>query len=239
MEYYAGDLETFESMLEAIYGILFAGAAIAELGAIGVVAMTFLVIFAVLVVIGIALYIFKAYAIYSFAKKLNYPRAWIAWIPIKYCRIFVLSDLAGEKRLEFWHGKFKHDDRKLGFWAYVGIDFAGPTIINMLCSIVMLIPVVGMPASCICYVLNLLPLLASAILEYIYFRDILELFKEDKHSNEVTSFVITIIDVLVGGGLARAIYLLTMKKLEPLNRIEYEQEIPNDQEVQYEQVIED
>ena len=147
--------------------------------------------------------------------------------------------MAGEKRLEFWHGKFKHDDRKLGFWAYVGIDFAGPTIINMLCSIVMLIPVVGMPASCICYVLNLLPLLASAILEYIYFRDILELFKEDKHSNEVTSFVITIIDVLVGGGLARAIYLLTMKKLEPLNRIEYEQEIPNDQEVQYEQVIED
>ena len=30
-----------------------------------------------------------------------------------------------------------------------------------------------------------------------------------------------------------------MKKLEPLNKIKYEQEIPNDQEVQYEQVIED
>lgn len=231
---YINQLESLESLFNAIYGILFAGAAIAELGVFGIIAVITLIAAAVVFIIGIVIYIIKSYAISTFAKKLNYAHPWLAWVPIKYFRIYVLADMVGDKRLEFWHGKFKHNDRKISFWAYLGIDLVGPTIINILSSLFMMVPAVGILGSAGCYILGFIPLLACAIIEYIYFRDLLDLFKEDRHSNEVTSFVITLIDAFLGGGLIRAIYLLTMKKAEPLDKVEYEEKEEKEESTQTE-----
>lgn len=197
-----------ESILGSIAGIF----SIASMGATAVFAIIAAVFSAIVVV---ALYIFQSIPVYSLAKKVGLKHAWLSWVPFfhDYFRLFVLCEIAGNKPFVPNLGKFKLENRKLSFLAHIVIKYFGGTIIGVIVTIAStIIPVIGSVSA----ILGFIPAVACAWIEYVYLRDVLDVFKEDKKSNNTTSIVITVIDAILLGDLIRSCYLYTLMKKQPL-----------------------
>ena len=202
------------SSLESIYEDLLYGLGIAELGFAGVLFTIGIIMTILSFVLAIAIWIIEAIPLYKLAKKTARPMPWLAWVPFfsSYFRLYVIADIPGEKEVNLFN-KWKVADRRHAFWGYVGIRLFGGTLIGLLvavCSFV--IPLIGSLSA----VLYLVPAVATAIIEYIFLKDLLDVFKPDIKANNVTSIVITALDNTVTFGLARTVYLYTLLKLDPL-----------------------
>ena len=91
------------------------------------------------VIIAVLTYLFTAFPYYRLGKKAGVKCAWLAWMPIPgldyYCRLYVLSQIPGEKPVTVFGDKFTIPDRFLVFWACIGIRFLGTTLITMLVTV--------------------------------------------------------------------------------------------------------
>ncbi len=208
LEEVLGSLENIMGSAEAIFGGIGAIFSVISTG-ISILVAIITAIFTIIFVI------FHAIPVYSLAKKVGLKYAWLSWIPFfnNYFRLFVISEIAGNKPFVPNLGKFKIENRKLSFLAYVLIkNFAGLIVAVISGVASMVIPIVGS----ISLVLGLIPTAACAWIEYVYLRDLLDIFKEDKKSNNTTSIIITVIDALLPFDLIRTGYLYTLMKKQPL-----------------------
>ena len=180
----------------------------------GVVLTILIIVMIVAFVLSTVTYVLSAFPLYKLAKKLNRPYAWLAWIPVvgAYCRTYVLCDLAGDKELVIIPDKIVIKDRKMSFLIYLGIVILGSAIVGTIIGVLSLIPIIGWFS----YILLLAPIVCAGFMEYAYLRDVLDIFKEDKQSNNTTSIIVTALDCLVTCGIARIVILFTLLKREPI-----------------------
>ena len=166
-------------------------------------------------VVAVVTWVLEAIPIYLLAKKLGREHAWLAWVPIfgAEFRLWVLSDIACEKPFTVYKEKYTIKNRANSFWLYVAIKYFGAAVISAVVGVVSaIIPLIGSVSA----VLMLLPTVACAIIEYVYLRDVLDIFKENNEANKKTSFFITLLDSFVTLGFARIFYLFTLLKCSPL-----------------------
>ena len=167
----------------------------------------------------IAIHIFQTIPVYKLAKKTHRKSAWLAWLPLPFfCldelpRMFVVADIPGNKEAKIL-GKFKFSSRGVAFWVWVGIYFFG----NILWDTVMYIltAVTGGALGILALPLSFVPNVALAWMEYVFLRDVLNMFKEDKKSNNTVAIVCAIIDALIPYRFARAVCLYSIMKKQPL-----------------------
>ena len=212
MDYYVND-SSLDS-LESIYDALYYGLGIAELGVAGVMMMVAIVTAAVSALLALVIWVLEAIPLYKLAKKTERPMPWLAWIPFfsSWFRQYVVADIPGNKPFDVF-GKYKFDDRRTAFWVYLGIRLLGTIIIGLIVSVVsIVIPFIGSFSA----ILYLIPGAAAAIIEYIFLKDLLDVFKPDTKANTTASIVIVLLDTFVTLGLARTVYLYTLLKLDPL-----------------------
>ncbi len=205
-------------VLEEITYALELGTGFASLGVMGIMLIVAAITFIVALVIAIALYIVEAIPLYKLAKKHGRKYAWLAWMPIygKFFRVWVLSDLVPDKEVVLIKDKYVVKDRQQSYWIYLGVDLLGGFVIGMIVFFVSFLPIIGSILGMFVYLLYLIPGVICAYIEYIYLKDLLDVYKEDQKKNQNTSIIVTVLDLFVTGGWARSIYLYTLLKLEPL-----------------------
>ena len=137
-------------------------------------------------------YLICAIPVYSLVKKCNRKSAWMAWIPIfgGLFRSYVLSDIAGDKEFSLFNGKMRFKNRQNVFWIYLCINLLGDTIITVLVSVLSFVPLINVLSP----VLFFVPGVCTSFIEFVYLRDVLDIFGEDKNKNRTVSIVITLLD---------------------------------------------
>lgn len=206
-------LEELAELLSNIENVLFLGSSIASLSISGVMLLITIIGAIISFLVSVALYIFRSIPVYKLAKKAGRKKAWLAWIPLFHScfRTYVLADIAGEKPVSFFNGKITIKSRGMSFLAYLGILIFGNGLITTAIGILNMIPVFGQIAGSFTTLLYLVPSVATAFLEYAYLKDALDLFKENKKSNNTAAIVIVVLDNLVTLGFAQTIYLYTLR----------------------------
>lgn len=201
-------MEALEELFEALSS---------QEGVLAVFLIVFAIIVGVLLLCSIALYIFNAVVVTKLAKKADYKYGALVWIPFVQEIIikWVLMDMAGDKPFSLFGGKITFKDRKISFYILLGISVVN-SILGVIIGVVSSIPVVGV----ILYLIGMIILYAltyaSKLIDYVYLRDVGEIFKENKDGNRTVSIVVTVVDALITGTLARTIYLATMLKCQPV-----------------------
>ena len=182
-------------------------------------------IFAFLV--AVAVYILHAIPVYKLAKKTKTPHAWLAWVPIYsiYFRTFLLANMAGNKPFLLFKGKINIANRRNAFWIYLAVALVGGAVAGMIStvlgSVFSVIPVLGTALGYLTgYALGLLPTVACAFAEYVFLRDVLDMFKPDKSANNTAAIIVTLLDNVVTQGWAQTIWLYTLLKRRPLPKME-------------------
>ena len=211
------DLDALIEQLEDIYEVLFLGSNIASLSISGIMMLVGLIGVLLGAILSVAIYVLEALPIYRVAKKLGRSKAWLAWIPFfgSVFRLYVLCDAAGDKPVSFF-GKVCFKSRTTSFLVYLAIVYFGTALLTVAISILSIIPIIGYLISMLGSILYLIPVVACAFFEYAYLKDVLDLFKADKKSNNTAAIVITVLDSLVTGGIARLIWLYTLWGKTPL-----------------------
>lgn len=171
----------------------------------------FLLVGIPLTVLGLCVYIIEAIALFKLAKNANCKYAWLAWIPLfgGYLRTYLISDIAGNKPFVFFDGKINFQKRINSFWIYLGLGIGG----GLITTIIAMIPLIGLFLSPI---VSLAFSAAIGIMNYVYLKDMLDVFRNDDEKNKTAALIVTLLDCLVTIGFARAIYLCTIMKLDPL-----------------------
>ena len=201
--------------LDSLSAIITAVAGLASLGIAGFLIMAAIIGIIVGLVVAVVTWVLEAIPIFLLAKKVGRDNAWFAWVPIfgAEFRLWVLSYIAGDKPFTVYKEKYTIKNRAYSFWLYVAIKYFGAAVISSVVGVVSaIIPLIGSVSA----VLMLLPAVACAIIEYVYLRDVLDIFKENKEANKKASFFITLLDSFVTLGFARIVYLFTLLKCSPL-----------------------
>ncbi len=211
-----GDYSEFEEIFEIITEGAGSINALLNLGITGVAILIAIISAIVAFVTWVVVYIVGGIPVYTIAKKTNTEGAILAWMPIftSYFREYLLAKMPGNKPFKIFDKKI--ESRSNAFWIYLGIRLAGPTLITIAISIASVIPIAGVFISAFGSMLYLIPPVATAFIEYVFLKDVLDMFKEDEKSNNTTAIVIAVLDALVTGGLAQSIYLYSLIKKEPL-----------------------
>ncbi len=208
------------SQLEEIFEVITEGAgsinALLNLGVTGVTILIAIISAIVAFVTWVVVYIVGGVPVYAIAKKTNTEGAILAWMPIftSYFREYLLAKIPGNKPFKFFDKQI--ESRSNAFWIYLGIRLAGPTVITIAISIASIIPIAGVFIGAFGSLLYLVPPVATAFMEYVFLKDVLDMFKEDKKSNNTTAIVVAVLDAIITGGLAQSIYLYSIIKKEPL-----------------------
>jgi len=210
--------------LEEIYTTLFNSLGIAELGIAGIVLLYTVIIGLISAVFGMLvsflLFVLQSIPLYKISKKMGRKTVYLillSWIPVigGYISTYVLSDVPGNKPVKLT-SKIIISNRLLSFWIYVGISIFGPALITAFVGIASLLPGFGLIIGSVSTMLYLVPTAATAWLEYVYLKDVLDIFNPDQKSNHVAALIVAILDSLVTFGFARAFYLYTVMNKEPL-----------------------
>ncbi len=173
---------------------------------------------AIMAIIGIALYIFNGVVITALSKKTGYKYGYLVWIPFihGYTTLWVLMDMAGDKPFSLFGGKITLKNRRISFYILLGVALVMP-IFGFIIGLISAIPLIGK----IIYIFGMLLIYAISYsmqcINYVYLRDVGELFKKDKVKNRTVSIVVAIIDALFTGNISRTIYLATMLKDHPVD----------------------
>ncbi len=218
-----GDTQEVVSIFDRIIKVLTLGYDLADLGITGIILLISIITAVVGFIFAVVQYLLASFPVYKLAKKLGRKHAILAWIPVlpQYFRMYVIADMAGDKAVSVFNGKITLKNRFTSFWIYLCIAICGNTIVDVLSLFLNFIPGLGMLLSLATTILSLAPTFITALFEYAYFRDMLNIFKADKKSNNTTAIVITVLDVFLFGW-AKVVYLYTMLKLEPITESEAE-----------------
>ena len=212
---YGTAVESSGNSLGDIADILGSVESLASLASAGLSLTIFIIGAIISAVVAIAFYIFHSIPIYSMAKKLGMKYAWLAWMPVFHdlFRLYLLSEMAGDKPCDPGIGNFKIANRRMSLLYYVLIKWLGAAVVSIVVGIASaIIPLLGSVSA----ILGLLPAAACGILEYVYLRDALHLFKEDAKANKTTAIIITAIEAVLHVDFVKTGYLYTLMKKEPL-----------------------
>ena len=208
-------IEQFMDALGSVEGILASIVTIVTFITTGVSVVVGIITAIVSAIVFLVTYVVMAIPLFSLAKKTGSKFAWLAWCPV-FCseaRLFVLCDIAGKKPFDLWGGKIKFENRIMAPLLFLVIKFFGNTLVLAFIAIAStFLPVVGSLSS----ILILVPSIACNIIYYVFTRDILDVFCEDKKSNVTTAVVICVVDAILLCGLARTFYFYTLLKRKPL-----------------------
>ncbi|MBE5939452.1 MAG: hypothetical protein E7266_03550 [Lachnospiraceae bacterium] len=207
--------------LENIFESMFYIKGIAQMGIWGILLTIAIVGVIVSLVISLILFILEAIPVFILARKTGRKSAWLAWIPIlgRYFRLYVISDIPGMEELKLFGDRLKLS-RPISFWIYIGLEVFGSSLIKVIAIVINIIPGLGQLLSAVMWIINLLPNICCAIIEYQYLKDILDIFKEDKKKNNVLAIVLTVLDATVTLGFARTVCLYTLIRKKPIPMIE-------------------
>ncbi len=232
MEYYADPFDGFASVVSTTPLII-------------MFVVLFIMLLALLI-ISLAHYLIESFAFYSISKKIGRKYSFLAFIPIysTYFRMFVFSDIAGQKPFVLTD-KIKTNSRLKSFIIYLLTGVIGGTIISLASGILsstgslissltsimsgssidsalgmilggttgMLFSVIGM---LITGILSLVLNIVLKSIEYVYLKDVFDIYFDNEKDNKKKALIITLLDFFVTMGFARAIYLLVLnKKHEP------------------------
>ena len=226
-----GLIEVITAVLAAIIGLIsVVGTAIASI--LGIASTAFTVIFTVVVAVVAVLMFFLEYLgiaipLFIIGRKVKCKFAWLAWVPVgqSLFAIFVMWKISGKEEFEFWNGKIRIRQGILAVLGYVIVSVFGNGIVTILVGVLNIIPGLGQVASLLAMLLYWIPGIVLGIIEYVYMRDVIRVFKSDDKKCQVHAFVIAVLDRLLIGGWARSIYLITLMGKKPLPK---EQEISPD-----------
>lgn len=208
-------ISQYEGILGDVASILNSVSNIFSVAAMGVSAMVSILVGIVTLLAVLFFYIVHSIPAYALAKKTGVKRPWLVWIPVfhEYFRLFVLCDMAGDKPFHTPIRKFKFENRRLPLLIHIVVKYAAGLLVSIVALVIsMAIPVVGS----VSWLLDLLPLAVCGFIEYVYFYDVLNMFKDDKKSNRIAAIIVAAADGLLLSGLARTIYMYTMLNKTPL-----------------------
>lgn len=191
-------------------------------GGLGVIAMigTFITL-AVSLLVTVAQWILLALPLFALAKKTGRKLGWIAWIPVlgDYCRMFTLSDIPGDKEFVLF-GKLKIKSRILSFVIWAGIALFGSMVWDVVLSLLGgLFSFTGV-GPMISLALSLVPDVALGFMEYVFLRDVLDMFKPDKKSNNTWAIVATVVDAILPWRFVTTVCLFMLMKCDPLPQVQ-------------------
>lgn len=210
------------TQVEDLYALVLAIFGLTELGIVGVVFAWGIVVsifsFIATLVVTIVLYLLEAIPLFVLSRKAKRPSAWLVWVPFfpTYFRMYALCDIVGKKPLFLFSGKLVVENRALVFIAYLGILLFGNALVTVIMTFLNVIPGLGQIMSAMSTLLYLLPWVATAILEYVFLRDALDLFSTKRQNNMLAAIIITVLDNVGTFGFARTLYLYTMLGKKPL-----------------------
>ena len=181
-------------------------------------------------------HIVGAIPVYKIAKKNNVDHAWFAWVPVigGILRSYLVCVMAGDKEFRFFDGElfFKKDNipelfdktlvfknRKISFLIYVAIGVLLNPIISVLVVGFYMFPVIGVVLGGLMSILYVVTPILTIAFDYVYFRDFLYLYKEDKKTVNMIALIVSILDGVVAFGFAKVIYLYTLMNKEPLEKV--------------------
>jgi hypothetical protein len=178
------------------------------------------IILLLVIAIAVAKYIITGYSHSKLAEKLGTDGAY-AWIPVfqQGFTMHLIYQMTGKKRLVIFD-KYVISNGGIAVMLWIFIHYFGISAIQLAAGQLAWVPVVGILMLTAGNLLLLIPLVAEGILEYAYVRDVLNMFSEDKNKNVILAVIIAVADVLIGGGLARAILFMFYLKKEPLSAAE-------------------
>ena len=204
-------ISAFGSFFIALFGIAVQGGTF--LFTIGIYGAVLVGVFAIFV----ARYILTGFAYSKMAEKFNLENRRLAWIPFfqQGIAMYLIYGMTGKKRLVLFD-KYAISNGGVAIALWIGIEYLGMAAMKVAIEEVVWIPVVGVVVLLLSSFLALVPLVAAALLEYAYLRDLLNLFNEDEGKNKVIAVIVAIIDALIPLRLARTILLLCYLKKEPL-----------------------
>ncbi|MBQ6947851.1 MAG: hypothetical protein IJN42_07365 [Clostridia bacterium] len=205
---------TFESLAAIITGIAALFSSALSVAGLAILLITALVS----LVISLVYYLGRAIPTYAIAKKMNCSLAWLVWIPVfqDVLCVFVLYRISGKEDFTLLDGKFSIKQGNLVMLGYTLLYFFGGTIVTIIIALLNTFPVVGQVAGLLTSLAYLVPPVAMGIIEYVYLRDVLSLFKTDIKTVQTHSFIIAILDMLITAGFARSVYLFTLRKSTPV-----------------------
>ncbi len=209
------DIQDIIELIRESGDLVTALANLLEMGIAGVILAVSIISFIASALFNLAVWILEAIPVYSISKKLGRPYAWLAWVPVfgAEFRLWVLCDMPANKPVVLFQNKGILRNRTSSFWIYLAIAYLGAAVISTLVAVIsVFIPVIGSLSA----VLMLIPTVACAYFEYIYLRDVLDIFKPDKKSNSTNAIVVTVLDTLFTAGFARVFILYTIMKKKPL-----------------------
>ena len=187
------------------------------------------IVFGVLAVLGVIGYFVRSAAVYSIAKKFGKNNAKLAWIPVfhdAFC-MYVLSDVTARTTF-FIHPqidkRIENRSRRKSFSIYlIGallVPFVGAFVSMIVAVVIGWIPVFGEAAAgLVSLAAGLLPAVIVATIRFVYLRDILDALRRDKAENQQSAIIVTAVSHFIP--LVFSIYLLTLRKYEPLHPSEY------------------
>ena len=204
----------------------------ALLAALGIYLVIIMAILAFVLIVSLVSYILHAVALMRISNKNGRKYGWLAWIPVatNLIQVFVMSDTAADKPFKLFGGKIKFDKRTTSFIIYAiisvvfgGVSSAGNFSLNVGTDVTseFLSPDIAIVLLVFILILSLLGVVISLIVtyilssfEYVYLRDILEIYYPGRKSNVKTAVLVTIGSMFTTY-LVRAIYLFSLSKKEP------------------------
>lgn len=211
MDSMMNDLYAADEFVNVIYSLLSGGlGVVAMLGTIITMAVTFL--------LTVAQWVLLALPLFALAKKTGRKWGWIAWIPVlgDYCRMFTLSDIPGDKEFVLF-GKLRIKSRFLTFWIWAGIALFGSLVWDVMMGLITTFFPIG---AMLTLLLSFVPDVALGFVEYVFLRDVLDMFKPDKKANSTWAIVATVVDAILPWRFVTTICLFMLMKCEPLAQIE-------------------
>lgn len=226
-------LENSQGLIQGIVGLLGAivslisilGTVIASV--LGIASSAFTLIFTIVVVLAVVIYwiVFyfgSAIPLFVVGRRAKCKYAWLAWVPIfqDVFSIFVMWKISGKEPFEFWNGKICIKQSLLAVAAYPLIQFFGAFIVSFIVTILNVIPGFGQVASLLANLLYCIPAFFLGVIEYVYLRDVIQVFRADEKKCRLHAFVVVILDNLLTLGWARNIYLISLMGKKPLPKEE-------------------
>ncbi len=222
---------SFASIMQLFAGL---GTAIAALfGFIGTAAvgLFFILVLIAILILWFVLHIIKAIPVFVLCKRAGKKNAWLAFIPLPLStvedaiKLYLMSTLTNTQELRFF-SRYKVSNKTNAFWIWFGIGTVGYWLWNLLWFCIgALSGGIALPISLL---LGVIPCFAVGIFEYAFLRDVLNVYKSDKTTNNTVAVVATAIDQIIGYGLARTFCLYTIMKKDPIpeecvTEVEFEQ----------------
>ena len=181
-------------------------------GLIGLGGIALLIVVAIIaLVVALVIHYIEAIPTYIIAKKNSYRYAWVALLPFSICTTFVLSAIPGNRNVKITEKLSMKN--VTAFVTYILIALIGSSLMGIVSKALLVIPVLGLFLS---IVARYLPVIALAIIEYAFLKDVIDIYNHDKKSNIITAVVVVVANKFLV--IVRGIYLWTLVGKTPANQ---------------------